>query len=149
MNNGTPKVRLELESRLECPTLVRGALIGIGETRAGDPELLDDVKTAVSEACTHVVLHAYNGDPGPLAVTVAVGHDRGEAAVHDRGSGIQAVSSADDRMGVGLAVITALSERAEFISVPGEGTVARVAFADPCASAVHGGAVGIDIRRWL
>jgi anti-sigma regulatory factor (Ser/Thr protein kinase) len=127
VNNGTPTVRLELDSRPECLTLVRGALIGIGETLAFDPELLDDVKTAVSEACSNVVLHAYD-EPGPLAVVVAVGHDRVQAVVHDRGSGIRAVSNAEDRMGVGLAVITALAERAEFISTPGEGTEVRMEF---------------------
>ena len=128
-------MRLELESRPECLTLVRGALIGIGETLAFDPELLDDIKTAVSEACSNVVLHAYEGMVGPLAVVVKVGQDRVEAAVHDRGSGIRSVSSADDRMGVGLAVITALAERAEFISTPGEGTQVRMAFVGSVAEA--------------
>ena len=128
MNNGTPTVRLELDNRPECLTLVRGALTGIGETLAFEPELLDDVKTAVSEACSNVVLHAYDGGEGPLAVVIAVGHNRVQAVVHDRGSGIRAVSSADDRMGVGLAVITALAERAEFISTPGEGTEVRMEF---------------------
>jgi serine/threonine-protein kinase RsbW len=135
VNNGTPTVRLELDSRPECLTLIRGALVGIGETLAFDPELLDDVKTAVSEACSNVVLHAYGGVVGPMAVRVAVGHDRVEAAVQDRGSGIRTVSSSDDRMGVGLAVITALSERAEFISTPGVGTEVRMAFNGPVADA--------------
>jgi anti-sigma regulatory factor (Ser/Thr protein kinase) len=128
VNNGTPTVRLELDNRPECLTLVRGALTGIGETLAFEPELLDDVKTAVSEACSNVVLHAYGGGEGPLAVVIAVGHNRVQAVVHDRGSGIRAVSSDDDRMGVGLAVITALAERAEFISTPGEGTEVRMEF---------------------
>jgi serine/threonine-protein kinase RsbW len=127
-SQGTPTVRLELDSRPECLTLIRGALSGIGETLAFDPELLDDVKTAVSEACTNVVLHAYGEDTGPLAVVVAVGPDQVQAVVHDRGTGIRSVSSADDRMGVGLAVITALAERAEFISAPGEGTEVRMEF---------------------
>jgi anti-sigma regulatory factor (Ser/Thr protein kinase) len=126
--NGTPTVRLELDSRPECLTLVRGALNGIGETLAFEPELLDDVKTAISEACSNVVLHAYEGEEGPLAVVVAVGHDRVQAAVHDRGTGIQSVSPSEDRMGVGLAVITALAKRAEFISTPGEGTEVRMEF---------------------
>jgi serine/threonine-protein kinase RsbW len=126
---GTPTVRLELDSRPECLTLIRGALSGIGETLAFEPELLDDVKTAVSEACSNVVLHAYGEDTGPLVVVVAVGHDHVQAAVHDRGSGIRSVSSGEDRMGVGLAVITALAERAEFISTPGEGTEVRMEFA--------------------
>ena len=128
-SHGTPTVRLELDSRPECLTLIRGALSGIGETLAFEPELLDDVKTAVSEACSNVVLHAYGDDTGPLAVVVAVGPDRVQAVVHDRGAGIRSVSSAEDRMGVGLAVITALAERAEFISTPGEGTEVRMEFA--------------------
>jgi anti-sigma regulatory factor (Ser/Thr protein kinase) len=122
-------VRLELDSRPECLTLIRGALSGIGEALAFDPELLDDVKTAVTEACSNVVLHAYGDRPGPLAIVVAVAPDQVQAVVHDRGAGIRAVSSAADRMGVGLAVITALAERAEFISRPGEGTEVRMEFA--------------------
>jgi serine/threonine-protein kinase RsbW len=128
VSKGTPTVRLELQSRPECLTLVRGVLTGIGETLAFDPELLDDLKTAVSEACNNVVLHAYGGQPGPLSVSVRVGHNRVEAAVYDRGSGIQAVAAAEGRMGVGLAVISALAERAEFISAPGEGTSVRMVF---------------------
>jgi len=128
-SQGTPTVRLELDSRPECLTLVRGALSAIGETLAFEPELLDDIKTAVSEACSNVVLHAYPDEPGPLAVVVAVGHDQVQAVVHDRGTGIRSVSSGEDRMGVGLAVITALAERAEFISTPGEGTEVRMEFA--------------------
>jgi serine/threonine-protein kinase RsbW len=127
-SQGTPTVRLELDSRPECLTLIRGALSGLGEALAFEPELVDDLKTAVTEACSNVVLHAYEG-PGPLAVVVAVGRDRVQAVVHDRGRGIRSVSSAEDRMGVGLAVITALAERAEFISTPGEGTEVRMEFA--------------------
>jgi anti-sigma regulatory factor (Ser/Thr protein kinase) len=128
-SQGTPTVRLELDSRPECLTLIRGALSGIGEQLAFEPELLDDVKTAVSEACSNVVLHAYEEGTGPLAVVIAVGADQVQAVVHDRGVGIRSVSSAEDRMGVGLAVITALAERAEFISTPGEGTEVRMEFA--------------------
>jgi serine/threonine-protein kinase RsbW len=128
-SKGTPTVRLELDSRPECLTLIRGALSGIGETLDFEPELLDDVKTAVSEACSNVVLHAYGEETGPLAVVVAVGPDQVQAVVHDRGRGIRSVSSGEDRMGVGLAVITALAERAEFISTPGEGTEVRMEFA--------------------
>jgi anti-sigma regulatory factor (Ser/Thr protein kinase) len=128
-SQGTPTVRLELDSRPECLTLIRGALTGVGETLAFESNLLDDVKTAVSEACTNVVLHAYGDGTGPLAVVVAVGSDLVQAVVHDRGVGIRSISSAEDRMGVGLAVITALAKRAEFISAPGEGTEVRMEFA--------------------
>ena len=40
-----------------------------------DPELLDEPETSVSEACNNVVLHAYNGQPGPMAVQLFVQDD--------------------------------------------------------------------------
>ena len=122
-------VCLELDSRPECLTLVRGMLAAVGETAAFEPELLDDLKTAVSEACNNVVMHAYDGRPGPLVVTLGVGHDRVEATVRDRGGGLRHVASpSDDRMGVGLAVISALADRAEFLTAPDGGTEVRISF---------------------
>jgi serine/threonine-protein kinase RsbW len=129
-------VRLELESRPECITLVRSMLAGLGEFLELDPELLDDLKTAISEACNNVVLHAYGGKPGPLIMSLAINADSFEVLVRDRGSGIQRVSPADNRMGVGLAVISALANRAEFQSAPGEGTEVRMSF----------GAIGVGDR---
>ena len=121
-------VRLELESRPECITLVRSALAGLGEYLGLDAELLDDLKTAISEACNNVVLHAYRGGTGPLAVCFSVDEEAVEVVVGDRGTGIERVSAAEDRMGVGLAVISALATTAEFRSEPGEGTEVRMSF---------------------
>jgi serine/threonine-protein kinase RsbW len=131
-------IRLELESKPSCVTLVRGMLTGLGETLALDPELLDDLKTAVSEACNNVVLHAYPDAPGPLVVELVVGRDELQATVRDRGGGIKQISAAEDRMGVGLAVISALADRAEFQSVPEGGTAVRMEFGDR----------GAGIRQW-
>jgi anti-sigma regulatory factor (Ser/Thr protein kinase) len=128
VNFHSPTVRLELQSQPESLTLVRGALIGLGETLEFDPELLDDLKTAVSEACNNVVLHAYPDGSGPLFVLIEVGDDCVEVTVCDRGSGIHAIASDDERMGVGLAVISALAEQAEFTSVRDEGTEVRMVF---------------------
>jgi serine/threonine-protein kinase RsbW len=121
-------VTLELESRPECVTLARSVLSGLGERLELDAELLDDVKTAVSEACNNVVLHAYGGQTGPLTVALTITPDGVGVLVRDRGSGIQRVSAAEDRMGVGLAVISALADRAEFVSGPDGGTDVRMSF---------------------
>jgi anti-sigma regulatory factor (Ser/Thr protein kinase) len=121
-------VCLELESRPECVTLVRSVLSGLGERLGLDPELLDDLKTAVSEACNNVVLHAYADEPGPLTIRLDVTPDGVDALVRDRGSGIQRVAPGVDRMGVGLAVISALADRAEFLSGPDGGTDVRMSF---------------------
>ena len=85
MSPEAPTVSLELASRAENLTLVRGMIGGVGELLAIDPELLDDVKTAVSEACNNVVMHAYHGDSGPLVVSLYAQPDGIAVAVRDQG----------------------------------------------------------------
>jgi anti-sigma regulatory factor (Ser/Thr protein kinase) len=125
-----PAVRLELDSSPETLTLVRGALGAVAEVLALDPELLDDLKTAVSEACNNVVMHAYDGVAGPLAVRLYVSADGIEVVVRDHGSGIPLTAPSDDRMqGVGLPIIRALAQQAEFRRPPDGGTEVWMAFA--------------------
>jgi serine/threonine-protein kinase RsbW len=121
-------VRLELESRPESPALVRAAMAGVAQLLEFDSELFDDLKTAVSEACNNVVLYAYDGEPGPLVVGLEIRPDGILATVRDWGGGIQQAGPSEERMGVGLAVISALADRAEFITAPDGGTEVRMTF---------------------
>ena len=123
-----PSVRLELNSKPECISLVRGMLAGVAEPLAFDAELLDDLKTAVSEACNNVVLHAYNGEPGKMVVSLAVEPEGIEVIVRDWGDGIHSLARAEDRMHVGLALISALADRAEFLGPDDGGTEVRMIF---------------------
>lgn len=109
---------------------MRAALAGVGQILDIDSELFDDLRTALSEACNNVVLYAYDAEPGPYVVGLEIRADGIEATVRDWGGGIQQVGPSDERMGVGLAVISALADRAEFISSPGGGTEVRMAFND-------------------
>ena len=125
-----PAVRLELDSTAEMLTLVRGALGAVAELLSLDPELLDDLKTAVSEACNNVVLHAYDGGSGPLSVSLYVSQREIEVVVRDQGSGIPPGASTEDRLqGVGMPIIRALTERAEFRDRPNGGTEVWMVFA--------------------
>jgi serine/threonine-protein kinase RsbW len=126
--NRFAKVRLELESHPESVALVRAALSGFGEWRGLDLELLNDVKTAVSEACNNVIVHAYDGAAGPLAVQIEDNRDGVTATVRDHGVGFQALASHGEGMGVGLAVISALAARAEFATPADGGTEVRMWF---------------------
>jgi serine/threonine-protein kinase RsbW len=127
-------VRLELDSRPEAPALVRAALAGVAQSIELEPELFNDLKTAVSEACNNVVLHAYGDQPGPMVFGLEIRPDRVDATVRDWGSGIQHAHPSDERMGVGLAVISALASRAEFVSAPDGGTQVRMSFVPRHAS---------------
>ena len=130
LNDDAPAVRLELDSRPETLTLVRGVLAGVAELIGLDPELLDDLKTAVSEACNNVVMHAYEGETGPLIVRMYIEPEAIEVVVLDRGSGLPPLAPADETIrGVGLSVIRALAEQAEFRGSPEGGTEVRMSFA--------------------
>jgi anti-sigma regulatory factor (Ser/Thr protein kinase) len=131
VTNESPTVCLRLESSPETLTLVRGMLGGVAELLQLDPELLDDLKTAVSEACNNVVMHAYEGDSGPLEVRLYAGGGRIEAVIVDEGSGIPEAADPDEGVhGVGLPLIKALTDDAvEFIDRPEGGTVVRMSFA--------------------
>jgi serine/threonine-protein kinase RsbW len=122
-------VRLRLESRPQTLTIVRGMLGGVAELLSIDPELLDDLKTSVSEACNNVVLHAYGGEPGPMEVGLFVTDDRFSVRVADEGVGMPAPPPAGDvSQGIGLSVIRALTEDVQFSSAPGGGTEVRMDF---------------------
>lgn len=121
-------VRLEIENRPQNVALVRAALSGLAEAASFDAELTSDIQTAVSEACNNVVLHAYEGTPGPMEVTVGCGSDRIDVLVADRGTGITRLSTVGDHMGLGLALISALADQAEFTSPNDGGTEVRMRF---------------------
>lgn len=129
--SGAPDVRLTLQNLPENVTLVRQALTGLAGSIGIDETLLSDMKTAVSEACNNVVLHAYdNGGSGPLEVYVCPrGHDV-QVVVSDRGTGIQPRAPERDAamQGVGLSLIQALTRSVEFVGGVGEGTEVRMAF---------------------
>jgi len=122
-------VRLRLESRPQTLTIVRGMLGGVAELLSIDPELLDDLKTSVSEACNNVVLHAYGGEAGPMEVGLFVTDDQFSVRVSDQGVGMPAPPPAGDvSQGIGLSVIRALTEDVQFSSAPGGGTEVRMDF---------------------
>ena len=121
-------MRLELGSKPESATLVRALLAGLGSALDWTGDLVDDLKTAVSEACNNVVLHAYRGALGKLIVRVDTDRDWVEVVVCDEGSGLHGVTISDEHLRLGLPVISSLAERADFLSPPDGGTEVRMFF---------------------
>ncbi|HUA03390.1 MAG TPA: ATP-binding protein [Solirubrobacteraceae bacterium] len=123
-----PRVRLELTSRPEAARLVRSMSTAAGEVLGFDSELLSDVNTAVSEACNNVIQHAYGNDPGPFSVEFALTPGGLEVHIRDHGRGIRESAPDHDGLKVGLALMSAVADRAEFIRVPEGGTEVRLCF---------------------
>jgi serine/threonine-protein kinase RsbW len=125
-----PNVRLNLSNRSENVLLVREMLTGVAETIGLDTADLYDIRTAVTEACNNVVMHAYEGQEGPLEVELRAPVDVVEVVVRDFGIGIRPrIRSPDDAaLGIGLPLIQALVHSVEFSDSGGRGTEVRMQF---------------------
>ena len=99
-----------LPAKSENVAVVRHALAGLAEQIGMDEPGLADLKTVVTEACMNVVVHAYDGRPGPLRVEAEPDEDGLTVSVSDDGGGIRPQAESDrDSLRLGLSLIAALS----------------------------------------
>ncbi len=138
MADSPPNVRLNLANTPENVVVVREMLSGVGEAIELDRSDLNDVRTAVTEACNNVVLHAYEGDPGPLEVELYLAAQSLGVVVRDHGVGLpaEAKSLETDTGGIGLHVIQTLTQTVEFADGREHGTDVRMWFNVPQAGAL-------------
>ena len=97
-----------------------------------DPTLeeLGDIRTAVSEAVTNCIVHAYPDHIGPVAMSIAVYPGREvHITVADKGIGIPDIPQAmeplfttgnpEERSGLGFAVMQSFMDKVKVSSQPG------------------------------
>ena len=124
-----PDLELSLPARADNVAVVRHVLGGVGDALALGPELLSDVKLAVSEACTNVIVHAYvGGDPGLMGFELTTFADHLEIVVRDQGRGM-APRPDSPGLGVGLPLIASLTASLELTAPAEGGTEVRMRFA--------------------
>lgn len=99
-----------------------------------DPTLdeLNDMKTAVSEAVTNSIVHAYPNSVGDITMTVKIQeHNTVEILVRDKGLGIPDINQAREpmyttggfeRSGMGFTIMENFMDKLKIKSVPGRGT---------------------------
>jgi serine/threonine-protein kinase RsbW len=148
-----PEVLLVMPARPEGVGVVRQALAGVADALDFDASVLADMKMAVTEACTNVVVHAYD-EEGMLEVEMLAGEDGLTIVVRDHGTGIQPrpARTGAPALGLGLPLIAALSDAFELRGSAGVGTEVRMTFAyareqDPAESNPVTGTIGAD-GRW-
>jgi anti-sigma regulatory factor (Ser/Thr protein kinase) len=125
-----PAMQMTVLSSPENIAVVRHGLAGLAEGLGAAPDLVDDIKTAVSEAVTNAVVHGYPESMGPIDVEASVNDRRLEIVVRDRGAGIQPRPLSDEQtsLRVGLALIGALSDEFVVRGEDGSGTELRISF---------------------
>jgi serine/threonine-protein kinase RsbW len=128
-------LKIRLPAKPDNVAVVRQALTGLGDAYELDPDFLSDIRTAVTEACNNVVIHAYPGeDPGLLEVEADAGDGSAvDVLVRDYGAGLQptTVPPQERSLGLGLPLIAALSRRFEIRSTESGGLEVHMVFASP------------------
>jgi len=112
-------------------TVVRLTASGVAARCGASYEDVDDIKVAVSEACTNAIDHAFRDQEcaGTISIVCAPGEDEIRIEVCDEGCGFdpEATDVVDDadpekQGGLGLFLIRKLMDNAEVVSEPGGGT---------------------------
>ncbi len=123
----TPDLVLTLPARAENVAVVRHAIGGLGDALDVDDQVLADVKLAVTEACTNVVVHAYGGEDGPMEIAASVSPERLMVAIRDEGRGMLPRPDSPG-LGLGLPLIATLSETLELGRGSDDRTEVRMTF---------------------
>jgi serine/threonine-protein kinase RsbW len=117
---------LEAETVALIRTVVTDALNSLGVTQ----DCVDDIRLALSEACTNVIDHATADDE--YEVRVEVDDRECVVSVKDAGAGFDASAVAAtapgdvSSRGRGIAIMRALMDRVDFHSEPESGTTVRL-----------------------
>ncbi|HWQ77378.1 MAG TPA: anti-sigma F factor [Anaerovoracaceae bacterium] len=127
------RMKLEFLNRSENESFARVAVAAFASSLDPTVEELTEIKTAVSEAVSNAVIHAYPDGDGMVTVECTIDGDRRVIIiVSDNGIGIEDVELAreplytskpgEERSGMGFTVMESFMDRLEVESTPGEGT---------------------------
>ena len=121
-------MRLTLPARPENVAVIRHVLGAFAEALQLPADLVEDMRLAVTEACTNVVRHAYDDDnPGPIDVVIRPNGDRLDLIVCDYGRG-PGTSRDLAGPGLGLPLIAALADAVELEHGPSRGSRLAMSF---------------------
>ncbi|MDD2189361.1 MAG: anti-sigma F factor [Eubacteriales bacterium] len=128
------QMKLIFSSRSENESFARVAVAAFIAPMDPTVEELTEIKTAVSEAVSNSIIHAYGeNENGMVTVECIIEQDRRVViSIVDNGIGIEDVELAreplytskpeDERSGMGFTVMESFMDKLEVESVPGNGT---------------------------
>ena len=127
---------MEFPSRSANEAFARSAVACFAAQLDPTLEELGDIRTAVSEAVTNCIVHAYPEKLGSITLRCRILKDNVlDIVVKDRGIGIPDVEKARrpayttgglDRSGMGFTIMESFMTSLEITSVPGKGTTVHM-----------------------
>ena len=128
----TNYIKLEFPSLSANESFARAAAAGFAAQLDPTLEELGDIKTAVSEAVTNCIVHAYPDSIGVISMRLRITDDgKLEINVRDRGRGIPDLEQAmqpmfttggTERSGMGFTIMESFMDKLKVKSSPGKGT---------------------------
>ena len=125
-------VTMEFLSRSSNESFARMAAAGFAAQLDPTLDELGDIKTAVSEAVTNAIVHAYPEKLGKIVIKMRILEGQVlELVVRDWGCGIPDVERArqplyttggEERSGMGFTIMESFTDRLQVKSSPGKGT---------------------------
>ncbi len=129
MNN---EVKIEFLSKSENESFARMAISALVTPLDPTVEELADIKTAVSEAVTNSIVHAYTNSSGKIFMDCKIEGDTVTVVIKDNGRGIEDIKRAmeplfttntdGERSGMGFTVMETFMDKVFVESVCGVGT---------------------------
>ncbi len=129
---GQNYIKLEFPSRSSNEAFARAAAAAFASQLDPTMEELGDLRTAVSEAVTNAIVHAYPDSIGKIGVRMRILEGSAvEISVRDWGRGIEDVeramtplytSGGEERSGMGFTIMSSFTDRLRVRSAPGKGT---------------------------
>ena len=127
---------LEFPSKSSNEAFARSAVACFAAQMDPTLEELGDIRTAVSEAVTNAIVHAYPNEYGIVTLRCRILKDNVlEIVVKDRGIGISDIEQAkrpmfttggSDRSGMGFTIMESFMTSFELTSEPGKGTTVHM-----------------------
>lgn len=132
----TNEMMLVIESMSRNESFARMVVAGFVAQLDPTIEEIADIKTAVSEAVTNAVIHAYNGGVGKITIACKIYSHEIYIEISDNGVGIENIDKAMEplyttrpeleRSGMGFAFMEAFMDDLEVESVVGKGTTVKM-----------------------
>jgi stage II sporulation protein AB (anti-sigma F factor) len=127
---------LEFPSKSSNEAFARSAVACFAAQMDPTLEELGDIRTAVSEAVTNCIVHAYPNELGIITLRCRILKDNIlDIVVKDKGVGIPDVEQAkrpmfttggSDRSGMGIPIMESFMTSFELTSLPGKGTTVHM-----------------------
>lgn len=126
------EMKLQIESRSVNEAFARAAVAAFAAQLDPNIEEISDIKTAVSEAVTNCIVHAYPENVGKIHITASICENNlFRVRIKDKGCGIEDVrqameplftTSGGERAGLGFAVMESFCDKIRVLSKPNKGT---------------------------